>query len=510
MRKNFSLKIIILAIVVVLGIICMIPAYVLANTNETTYTITLEAPKPYDSQKTDISKMAESVDMEELEEYLSEQLKKCSDTINVSEFKLPADRETMQAIATLIAEGIPEAFHVDGSFSVTHNGTHIIDIVVTYLYTADEYKQMYEACEEVAEELLDGIIGNKNLSDVEKALLIHDRLAILCEYDFGNAENRFDMYGALVNRVSVCQGYAEAYEYLLEEVGIDSYICSSKALYHAWNIVSINGKWYHVDVTWDDYAWQVGERGAEGVVVHDNFLRSSDGIYATGHEATDYDTTPSDTTYDHYFWQNSQTGFQLIGNEIYYIDNTTQSLNRYSDKAVLHSVADWWLYQQTMHWGNNARLSSDGTNLLYSLAEGVYQYNVKTGESKEIYSPNRIGDTYIYGLAYKDGYLVCDLNDRPPYAEGAMTNLYQLKEAYTVPDATVLIGDVNSDGEVNNLDRATLTRYLANWAEYTEDKINKEAADVNCDGEVNNLDRAILTRHLANWEEYKELPYLKN
>lgn len=75
--------------------------------------------------------------------------------------------------------------------------------------------------------------------------------------------------------------------------------------------------------------------------------------------------------------------------------------------------------------------------------------------------------------------------------------------------SNVLIGDVNNDGTVNNLDRLVLTRYLANWVDYPESAINMTAADVNMDGTVNNLDRLILTRHLANWNGYNELPYIK-
>lgn len=73
--------------------------------------------------------------------------------------------------------------------------------------------------------------------------------------------------------------------------------------------------------------------------------------------------------------------------------------------------------------------------------------------------------------------------------------------------ADILIGDVNSDGVVNNLDRLVLTRYLANWVAYPESVINLAAADVNMDGTVNNLDRLILTRYLANWNGYGTLPY---
>lgn len=75
--------------------------------------------------------------------------------------------------------------------------------------------------------------------------------------------------------------------------------------------------------------------------------------------------------------------------------------------------------------------------------------------------------------------------------------------------SNVLIGDVNSDGTVNNLDRLVLTRYLANWIDYPESAVNMAAADVNTDGVVNNLDRLILTRHLANWTGYDSLPYIK-
>lgn len=71
----------------------------------------------------------------------------------------------------------------------------------------------------------------------------------------------------------------------------------------------------------------------------------------------------------------------------------------------------------------------------------------------------------------------------------------------------VIIGDVNGDGKVNNLDRVVLTRYLADWDDYPESVIDMTAADVNCDGKVNNLDRVILTRYLADWDDYPELPY---
>ena len=75
------------------------------------------------------------------------------------------------------------------------------------------------------------------------------------------------------------------------------------------------------------------------------------------------------------------------------------------------------------------------------------------------------------------------------------------------PSTSVIYGDVNCDGVVDNADVEYLTRYLANWPEYELTEQGALNADVDCNGKVNNRDRLILTRHLANWEGYEVLPY---
>ncbi len=81
-----------------------------------------------------------------------------------------------------------------------------------------------------------------------------------------------------------------------------------------------------------------------------------------------------------------------------------------------------------------------------------------------------------------------------------------LNRDITVEPSSVLIGDVNGDGVVDNIDRLTLSRYLADWEGYTADVLNMAAADVNQDSVVDNLDRMVLSRHLADWEGYEKLP----
>ncbi len=117
--------------------------------------------------------------------------------------------------------------------------------------------------------ILSGI--NKNMTQFEIERTIHDRLILSCTYE--NSDHAHDAYGALVTKQAVCEGYARAFEHLCRSVGIQTLFVSGMSYNpnsgqqenHAWNIVMIDGQYYHTDPTWDDagepkegeihYAW---------------------------------------------------------------------------------------------------------------------------------------------------------------------------------------------------------------------------------------------------------------
>ena len=439
---------------------------------------------------------ASSFDICEVKQYLREELINFTEYIDISSFEIENNSENVTMLETLIFDGLPDCFHFESFVRYTAYGD-IVGIAPDYTVSESEYLQMYEAVEKVKENIIEDIKDNDALGDVEKALLIHDRLALLCEYDFNKNDNRYNIYGALVNGKAVCQGYALAYEYLLEAVGIDAYICRSNRLDHAWNIVYINGEPYHADVSWDDIAWEIGERGAVGIVAHDYFLKSSEKMYEIGYEADDYDTTPDDTTYDSFFWQNSLSEFCLVNDEIYYIDNYNARLMRYSDTEVLCSVSDLWVDSQ-WNWGNHARLASDGKNLFYSQADSIYRYDLSNDTAEMIYEADLSGYNSIYGFTYADGYLVCDINDTPPYSGYGTDNLYQIKVLYE--EEKSIIGDVDGNEVINMLDVISLRRYLLNATQYPV--ADETSADANGNGTVNMLDVIALRRYLLNATQY--------
>lgn len=97
------------------------------------------------------------------------------------------------------------------------------------------------------------LAGAQNLpGDYEKEKFVHDALLEVVSYNMGVEMNQ-SAYGALVNGQTVCAGYARAFQYLLQQLGIPCYYCTGYAgESHAWNIVALDDGYYNVDATWDD------------------------------------------------------------------------------------------------------------------------------------------------------------------------------------------------------------------------------------------------------------------
>lgn len=90
----------------------------------------------------------------------------------------------------------------------------------------------------------------------EKLKSIHDYLADNIVYDDSISEpNIYDIYGAFINGLCVCEGYAEAFKLLCDRENIPciTVLGTGNGGAHKWNMVLMeDGKWYTLDSTWDD------------------------------------------------------------------------------------------------------------------------------------------------------------------------------------------------------------------------------------------------------------------
>lgn len=145
----------------------------------------------------------------------------------------------------------PELFWLDNSYSYKYlsNGS-CAEITLNFNETANNLENARQLFEAKAE----AILGPARAlgSDYEKELYVHDALIAGTEYQIGAPLNQ-SAYSALANGRTVCSGYARAFQYLMQKLGIPCYLSTGYSRQnHAWNIVKLGDGYYNVDPTWDD------------------------------------------------------------------------------------------------------------------------------------------------------------------------------------------------------------------------------------------------------------------
>ena len=143
-------------------------------------------------------------------------------------------------------------FWVDGYIFTSYTkGDELIGLAFSPNYVMDEEtkNQLQKQVDEVVEEWLGGISVQD--SDYAKAKYVFETLIENVDYVEG-AEDNQNILSVFLNRQTVCQGYACATQYLLRYLGVQSIVISGRAnnQAHAWNIVNLDGNFYHMDTTW--------------------------------------------------------------------------------------------------------------------------------------------------------------------------------------------------------------------------------------------------------------------
>ncbi len=145
-------------------------------------------------------------------------------------------------------------------------GDATVTLDVVYKCSYEEEKKVDKTVKSALKSLeLDG------KSDYEKVKAIHDYIINKVSYDA--TLRRTSAYDALIGKSSVCEGYAMAAYRMFTEAGLDTRIITGagNGASHAWNIVKVEGKWYNIDLTWDDPITYDGEE----MLTYDYFLKSN-------------------------------------------------------------------------------------------------------------------------------------------------------------------------------------------------------------------------------------------
>ena len=117
-----------------------------------------------------------------------------------------------------------------------------------------------------------------------KCRVVHDELIRRASYDHDYEEHCHDLYGALVKHKTVCEGYALAFRYILEQIGENCDVIVSTwdeqptSGIHAWNCIYTNTEERYIDVTWDDLDWR--DTDGNEIVMYDYFGLTGEEIAA--------------------------------------------------------------------------------------------------------------------------------------------------------------------------------------------------------------------------------------
>ncbi|MGN0657678.1 MAG: transglutaminase domain-containing protein [Ruminiclostridium sp.] len=320
----------------------------------------------------------------------------------------------------------PELFYISNTFNIKY-GNNKYYVLFDYLYSEKEISSMQEEMEKAALNAIAAI--DDDMTDEQKALIVHDYLILNCEYDY--SLKNYTAYDCLVKKKAVCQGYTLAYIYILENyLGIKCTAVVSESQNHAWNYVNIGNSWYHVDLTADDasYSDYSGKSyDAVGKVMHENFLLSdsaakkSSGLHRNWRIVGGFPKA-ADTRYDNYYWRDVSSQIIEYNGKWYYCKGITSSsdnklysglycYNPSTGKSTrLKSIDTKWYpsrnpvtgktykYGESWYSSSFSRLLLIDGKFYINSSKCIFRYDPSTGKMKKIYTLNKGETQQIYSI----------------------------------------------------------------------------------------------------------------
>lgn len=150
----------------------------------------------------------------------------------------------------------PYIHYTIASYSYDYRGTSSsadVTIRLTYRESAEQTAYVNHKVKAILKDIL-----KPGMNDHEKVKVINDWVILNLKYD--TSLQKYTAYDGLSSGSTVCQGYSLLTYKLLKEAGIQNKIVEGTAYaegnpqgqLHAWNLVLVDGKWYHLDTTWND------------------------------------------------------------------------------------------------------------------------------------------------------------------------------------------------------------------------------------------------------------------
>lgn len=211
----------------------------------------------------------------------------------------------------------PEIYYVSG-YTINK---YLLGGRITSIEFTGKYTHSKENCEEYGPRIRN--YRNQCLADAPDTGDDYDRVKYVYEYiventdyDLRAAENQ-NILSVFIYGKSVCNGYAKAAQYLLNEMGIPCLLVSGTVKNgesHAWNLVCVNGQWCVLDVTWGDASYMTNAPEMEPGINYD-YLCANDEINDRTHRTNAKIPLPACRSLDAYYYVREGTYITGIDEE---------------------------------------------------------------------------------------------------------------------------------------------------------------------------------------------------
>lgn len=290
------------------------------------------------------------------------------------------DGDLVSNVLKYILYDFPEFFWCDGSsiWTAYEGEENYMLFAPTYLYDEAERTKRQKEIDAVVQQCLSGIA--EDADEYSRIQYVFEYLVDTVDYDSG-AEDKQNIYSALVSRRSVCAGYTRATQYLLEKLGVFCTYVYGKAESplvgngdHAWNLVLCDGDYYYVDTTWGDPLFMGGtEEGQKNNICYDYLCCNDEELFKTHTPDPDLilpKCTKIDANYYvvngmYYTEYDSESIFNVMLADIH--EGKEQSIFKFADSNVYRQA-----YEDI--FGNLMERAMQEVLEEYQLQQGFYQY----------------------------------------------------------------------------------------------------------------------------------------
>ena len=167
----------------------------------------------------------------------------------------------------------PELFYIGhtasaqsrNSFNLSYGLTTMTDIILSFPYDTATISSCEKKLAQVREQIRR--LAQSCVTDREKVLMVSEYIVRNTEYQIDHVRNQ-NAASSLCYGIAQCSGYSKAVKYLLDYLDIPCIYVTGDADDgrggsgpHAWNMVQLDGEYYHLDVTFMDGS-NPDERGA--------------------------------------------------------------------------------------------------------------------------------------------------------------------------------------------------------------------------------------------------------